>query len=97
MGHRVSADDLSVCMDKLDADLSWPFTKDKHELCSFLGLAGYYCHFIPSFSTKAASLNAMLGDGVPVCQSPESLQSFEFLKKALTEAPVLALPRDDCP
>ena len=39
----------------------------------------------------------MLRKDVPVKQTPEALVLFKCLKKALTKAPVLALPRDDCP
>ena len=95
LGHIVSSKGISVCTDKIDGVTTWPFPKDKHELRAFLGFAGYYHHFIQAFSTKAAGLTHMLRKDIPVQRNPAALESFEYLKKALTEMPVLALSRDE--
>ena len=50
LGHVVS--DLSVSMDpeKVKAVIIWERPKSIFEICSFLGLAGYYRRFIEDFS-----------------------------------------------
>ena len=76
----------------------WPVPSTIREVRAFLGLAGYYRRFVPAFAAVARPLNSLL-TGIPadkksltrkVTWSPQCQQSFDALKSALTQAPVLA-------
>ena len=45
-GHIVSASRVSLDSEKVKAVMSWERPKSVFEICSFLGLAGYYRRFI---------------------------------------------------
>jgi hypothetical protein len=51
LGHVVSANSNAGDPAKVKAILKWPELHTKTEVCSFLGLANYYCHFIAQFSS----------------------------------------------
>jgi hypothetical protein len=58
---------------------------------SFLGLAGFYHHFVKDFSTIAAPLNALMKKGVPFSWGTTQENVLTMLKDKLTHAPVLQL------
>ena len=62
------------------------------QIRSFLGLAGYYCRFIPNFSKIAKSMTKLLEKDTKFVWSEECEEAFCTLKKLLTTAPVLAQP-----
>ena len=59
LGHVVSAVGVSVDPEKVKAILSWERPKSVFEICSFLGLAGYYMKFIEDFSRLASPLTRL--------------------------------------
>jgi hypothetical protein len=61
---------------------------------SFLGLVGFYHHFVKDFSTIAAPLNELTKKGVPFSWGTLQDNAFNMLKGKLTHAPLLQLP--DC-
>ena len=75
---------------KLDAVSQWETPKSVTEVRSFLGLAGYYRRFIEGFSKLTCKGKSFVWD--VQCEN-----SFNELKKRLTTAPVLILPRSDEP
>ncbi|CAL2229315.1 unnamed protein product [Prunus armeniaca] len=79
---------------KIEAIVNWPRPTSVTEVRSFLGLAGYYRHFMEGFSAIAASLTRLTRKGVKFEWSDECEESFNELKTRLTTAPVLALPDD---
>ena len=83
-------------MDKI-RDAKAPSTKK--ELRAFLGLAGYYQRFIEGYSKIARPLTDKTKGREPekIVWSEECDKAFSRLKKALTSAPVLALPDQSCP
>jgi hypothetical protein len=62
------------------------------EIQSFLGLAGYYRHFIKDFSKIAKPMMMLLEKNKDYRWTQECQASFEELKKQLTLASVLILP-----
>ena len=50
LGQVVSASGVSVDPEKVEVVMSWERLKSIFEICSFLGLAGYYRRFIEDFS-----------------------------------------------
>ena len=56
---------------------------------SFLGHAGFYRRFIKAFSKISKPLSHLLIKDVPFVFSDECKQSFETLKNALVNAPIM--------
>ncbi|KAK8594732.1 hypothetical protein V6N13_015651 [Hibiscus sabdariffa] len=92
LGHVVSAEGIQVDPGKIEAIVSWKQPKNVSEIRSFLGLAGYYRRFVEGFSIIAAPLTKLLKKDVPFVWTEAQQASFEKLKKALTQAPVLVQP-----
>ena len=62
---------------------------------SFLGLAGFYHHFVKDFSTIAAPLHELTKKGVVFQWGKAHDESFDALKDKLTHAPLLQLSNFD--
>jgi len=75
---------------KVKAVEDWPQPRSARAVRGFLGLAGYYRKFVHGFGTIAAPLTALLKEGF--IWSDAAAAAFAALKKAVTTAPVLALP-----
>lgn len=58
--HVISASGVAMDSDKVAAIVSWPQPSSTHGLHGFLGLAGYYHHFIKDLGTLAAPLTQLL-------------------------------------
>ncbi|KAA3466562.1 DNA/RNA polymerases superfamily protein [Gossypium australe] len=93
LGHVVSAEGIRVDPRKIEAVLDWKPPRSVAEIRSFLGLAGYYRRFVKGFSSVAAPLTKLLWKGVLFVWSDKQQESFEKLKRILTEAPVLIQPK----
>ena len=108
LGHILSADGVSPNPEKVAKIKDWPTPKTPKEVHSFVGLASYYRRFIPNFAKWAGPLHALIvpasfkqkirrgemkKSDLPEFQWTLACQEgFDQLKKALTEAPVLAYP-----
>jgi RNase H-like domain found in reverse transcriptase/Reverse transcriptase (RNA-dependent DNA polymerase) len=93
LGHVVSAKEISMQLDKVEAVTTWPEPTSKVELQSFLGLSNYYRRFIKSFSFFVAPLtNATKGDKKAYRWGEAQAAAFQAIKKAFTNSPVLRLP-----
>ena len=108
LGHVLSAKGISANPEKVDKVRDWPIPKTSKEVHSFIGLASYYCRFIPNFAKWSKPLNALIvppAHQAKVCcgemkrseltefvWSKECQEGFDALKHALTTAPVLAYP-----
>ena len=55
----VSALGVSVDSEKVEAVMGWERMKSVFEICSFLGLEGYYRRFIEDFSRLAAPMTKL--------------------------------------
>ena len=72
--------------------IEWRAPRNVTEVCSFLGLAGYYRRFVKGFSMTASPMTGLLQKNVRFEWSEKCQASFEKLKAFLTEAPVLTQP-----
>ncbi|KAA3466404.1 DNA/RNA polymerases superfamily protein [Gossypium australe] len=95
LGHIVSADDFRVNPSKIFAVIDWKPPRNVSEVRSFLGLAGYYRHFVKGFLLIATPMTKLLQKDVKFEWSEKCQQSFDQLKALLTEAPVLVQPESD--
>ena len=60
LGHILSKDGISVDPSKVQEVMDWKAPTSVHEVQSFLGLAGYYRHFIPDFSKISKPMTNLL-------------------------------------
>ena len=61
LGHILSSDRISANPEKVEKVRDWPVPSNAKELHSFLGLASYYCWFIPNFAHIAKCLHKLVG------------------------------------
>jgi hypothetical protein len=72
--------------------MDWKPPTSVHQICSFLGLAGYYHRFIPDFSRIAKPMTELLKKGIKFSWDQQCEDAFHTLRAHLTTAPVLAQP-----
>ena len=92
LGHVISAEGISVALQKIKAIVNWKPPRNVSKLHSFLGFAGYYRKFVEGFSKIATPLTNLLKKVQKFEWLDTYQHSFEELRQRLTTAPVLALP-----
>jgi hypothetical protein len=92
LGHIISTEGIAVDPDKVQEVLHWKSPRSVTQIHSFLGLAGYYCRFIPNFSKITKPMTKLLEKEARFKWNPKCKEAFLTLKKLLTTAPVLAQP-----
>jgi hypothetical protein len=92
LGHTISSDGISVDPSKVQEVMDWEPPTSVYQIHSFLGLAGYYCCFIPDFSKIAKHMTERLKKGVKFSWDQKCEDAFHTLRAHLTTAPVLAQP-----
>ena len=93
LGHILSAEGISANLEKVEKVKKWPMPTNPKELQSFLGLASYYCHFLPKFAAIAKCLHQLVGpanhqksdknkaNNEPVADSHSNRQAFQWTGK----------------
>lgn len=74
---------------KLDAVKSWPVPKTVKEIQKFLGFANFYRRFIFNFSGVAGPMTKLTRASTAWNWDSSAEASFQGLKRAFTEAPIL--------
>jgi hypothetical protein len=92
LDHIINRDGLVIDPKKVATILDWKASKDVRGIKSFIGMVGYYRHFIEGFSKIARPMTALLAKKVEFKWTPACRESFEMLKQKLTTSPVLVLP-----
>ena len=85
LGHIVSTSGVLVDLEKIEAVMSWERQKSVFEICSFLGLAGYYRRFIEDFSQLAAPMTILTRKGVKFEWNDLCKKAFQELKGSLLQ------------
>ena len=88
----MSASIVSVDPEKVEVVMSWERLMSIFEMCSFLGLAGYYKRFIEDFSRLAALMTRLTRKGVKFEWDDLCEKGFQELKRRFTSAPILLVP-----
>ena len=92
LGHVISDKEISTDSDKLSKIQGWPRRGTYNETRSFLGNATYYHKFIRNFSSISEPLNKLLQKDHEFKWNEHCEQSFNNLKKALTDVLTLSYP-----
>ena len=98
LAHHVSWEGVLPSKKNLESIAQCPPTDTYTKVKSFAGLVGHYRHFIKGFDKIAAPLYDLTsGDNKDkklehVNLSPEALETFDHLKAACLQAPILAFP-----
>lgn len=92
LGHVVSREGIKTDPTKVTAVSSFPIPQSLKEVQRFLGMAGWYHRFIPSFSEKAAPLHALKQKNSTWIWTDQCQQALDLIKQDLMQAPVLTSP-----
>ena len=84
---------MSVDPKKVEAVMIWERLKSVLEIHSFLGLVGYYKRFIEDFSRLEAPMTRLTQKEVKFEWNDSCERAFQELKKRLTSAPILIVPK----
>ncbi|KAL8146857.1 hypothetical protein AgCh_004548 [Apium graveolens] len=90
--HIVSGRGIELDPVKVEAITKWPRPSNMIEMGSFLGLAGYYRHFVKGFASVAFPLTQLMRKGIKFEWNDDREKSFQKLKNSLVSAPILVLP-----
>jgi hypothetical protein len=90
LGHVISLEGISMDPSKVRDVLDWKLPRTVHQVCSFLGLAGYYRRFISNFSKISKPITNLLKKEEKFVWNTECDKAFQTLKKLLTTSPMLA-------
>ncbi|GJX06880.1 reverse transcriptase domain-containing protein, partial [Tanacetum coccineum] len=97
LGHKISKSGIEVDRAKVDVIAKLPHPTTVKGVRSFLGHAGFYRRFIQDFLKIARRMTHLLEKETPFFFSKECIESFNTLKRKLTEAPILIAPDWDLP
>ncbi|GFW76947.1 retrovirus-related Pol polyprotein from transposon 297 [Trichonephila clavipes] len=92
LGLIISKDGIKTDDNKVKVITEMKPPKNNKEVSKFLGMAGWYQKFIPNYADMCESLYRLKKKGAKFNWSTEAQDSFNKVKRALTEAPVLQLP-----
>ena len=88
LGFELSSDGIRPQTRLTEAVQNFAKPTNRKEIRRFLGIAGFYRHFIKDFATIAKPLSELTSENVNFSWSNECESSFETLKTALISAPV---------
>ena len=91
LGYVVTKDGIEIDKNKIEAIISQPIPRSIHDVRSCHGLVSFYRRFIRGFSSTMALITKCLKVN-KFKWSNAAQESFELIKKKVTEAPCLALP-----
>jgi hypothetical protein len=92
LGHVVSADGIRVNPAKVAAVRDWPRPRTPRQVRQFLGLANYFRKFLRGFSHMVAPLVALTRERQTFTWGYPEQTAFDWVKEALTSAPLLRMP-----
>ncbi|GJW15964.1 hypothetical protein Tco_0020097 [Tanacetum coccineum] len=87
LGHKISKSGIEVDRAKVEVIAKLPHPTTVKGVRSFLGHASFYRRFIQDFSKIARLMTHLLEKETPFFFSKECIESFNTLKRKLTEAP----------
>ncbi|MBW0546993.1 hypothetical protein O181_086708 [Austropuccinia psidii MF-1] len=97
LGNVVSGFSLGIDKNKVEAVLLKPMSQKKNKIQSFLRFAGYYRQQIKDFASIERPLYKLCDKDTVFEMTVDRVKAFEFLRQALTTAPLLLMPYFELP
>ena len=97
LGHVVSERGIGVYKAKVELISKLPPPKSVKQIRSFLGHVGFYRRFIKDFFKITRPLSNLLAKEVPFNFDESFLEAYNFLRAAVTKAPILQPPNWSLP
>lgn len=91
LGHVILGQGVAADEDKIKAILEWPIPRSLRDLRGFLGLTGYYRKYVQNYAQIAQPMTDQLKKE-SFGWTEKATVSFQRLKQAMTQPPVLAMP-----
>ena len=92
LGHVITTEGIQPDPKKVKVVQEYPAPKSVKEVRAFMGLTNYYRKFVKGFAQVASPLHDLTKKGASFLWTEDCQKAFDTLKKALTEAPILAYP-----
>ncbi|GFU41017.1 retrovirus-related Pol polyprotein from transposon 17.6 [Trichonephila clavipes] len=92
LGLIISKEGIETDNKKIRAITEMKPPKNNREVSKFLGMTGWYQKFIPRYADICEPLYQLKKKGAKFNWSGEAHDSFDQIKRTLTEAPILQLP-----
>ena len=92
IGHLVSEEGFKLLPEKIKSIKKMPQPKTAKEVKQFLGLAGYYRKFVPSFADLSGPLKHLTRQNVEFQWTEKCQKLFDNLRELLTKYPILRHP-----
>jgi hypothetical protein len=89
LGHRIGRGKIQPLEKKISALVQYDRPKNRKQLHSILGLAGYYRRYLPNFSHTTAVLSNLLQKHVKFEWSEDAQKAFPDFKSRLGSRPIL--------
>ena len=83
---------ISVDPGKVSTIIEWERPTNVKKVRSFLGMVGYYRHFVKDFSITAKPMTKLTQKNIKFVWTQECEHCFQMLKEKLMNAPILTLP-----
>lgn len=91
LGRVISNGEVRPAPGKIQALVDSAIPQNVKQVRQFLGLAGYFRKYIPSYSTKTACIARLTAKGVSFCWGSEQESVRQDIIKTLTSTPVLVI------
>jgi hypothetical protein len=92
LGLVISPNGISMEEKKVQAIKEWPAPQNVKQIQSFLGFANFLHRFVPNYSTLARPLHNQTHKDAKWEWGPREQESFQAIKEAICQRPVLAHP-----
>jgi hypothetical protein len=89
LGHVISDEGITIDLAKVKAIMEWPAPTNVPEVCSFMGLVGYYRWFVKVFLKIANLITKFQKKNKKFVWTEKCVEAFQRLKELLTKTPIL--------
>jgi hypothetical protein len=89
LGYVVSTEGIRMDPSKIDTILNWEYPSNVKDVRAFVGFANFYRRFIDDFSALVAPIIALTKKEARFNFNSDCKRSFDQLKEAFTQAPIL--------